>query len=89
MIKVKIRNRYNQAPHMTQDTNEKVTTSPLDIINESQEFSPFPNSNHIIYFDLILLTYVCQHLYGQQVVLMGKALLRNSQAGYGQLVNHL
>ena len=23
----KIRNRYNQAPHLTQDTNEKVTDS--------------------------------------------------------------
>ena len=25
--RVKIRNRYNQAPHLTQDTNGKVTTS--------------------------------------------------------------
>ena len=33
----KIRNRYNQAPHLTQDTNGKVTTSQLDITNESQE----------------------------------------------------
>ena len=33
----KIRNRYNQAPHLTQDTNGKVTTSQLDIINESQK----------------------------------------------------
>ena len=36
------RNRYNQAPHLTQDTNGKVTTSQLDITNESQEVSPFP-----------------------------------------------
>ena len=40
--RAKIRNRYNQAPHLTQDTNEKVTTSQLDISNESQEVSPFP-----------------------------------------------
>ena len=33
----KIRNRYNQATHLTQDTNGKVTASQLDIINESQE----------------------------------------------------
>ena len=33
----KIRNRYNQAPHLTQDTNGKVTTSQLDITNKSQE----------------------------------------------------
>ena len=35
--RAKIRNRYNQAPHLTQDTNGKVTTSQLDITNESQE----------------------------------------------------
>ena len=38
----KIRNRYNQVPHLTQDTNGKVTNSQLDTINESQEVSPFP-----------------------------------------------
>ena len=32
----KIRNRYNQAPHLTQDTNGKVTTSQLDITNENR-----------------------------------------------------
>ena len=42
----KIKNRYNQAPHMTQDTNGKVTTSQLDITNESQEVSPFPAGDH-------------------------------------------
>ena len=26
----KIRNRYNQVPHLTQDTNRKVTNSQLD-----------------------------------------------------------
>ena len=36
-----IRNRYNQAPNLTQDTNGKLTTSQLDITNESQEVSPF------------------------------------------------
>ena len=36
--RAKIRNRYNQAPHLslTQATNGKVTTSQLDITNESQ-----------------------------------------------------
>ena len=38
----KIRNRYNQVPHLTQDTNGKVTNSHLDTTNESQEVSPFP-----------------------------------------------
>ena len=33
----KIRNRYNQVPHLTQDTNGKVTNSQLDTSNESQE----------------------------------------------------
>ena len=41
-----IRNRYNQARHLTQDTNGKVTTSQLDIKNESQMVSPFPAGNH-------------------------------------------
>ena len=35
----KIRNRYSQAPHPTQYTNVKSTTSKLDITNESQEVS--------------------------------------------------
>ena len=34
--------QYNQAPHLTQDTHGKVTTSQLDTTNESQEVSPFP-----------------------------------------------
>ena len=44
--RAKIRNRYNQAPHLSQDTNGKVTTSELDITNESQEVSPFPAGDH-------------------------------------------
>ena len=44
--RAKIRNRYNQAQHLTQDTNEKVTTSQLDITNESQEVNPFPAGDH-------------------------------------------
>ena len=37
----KIRNRYNQVPHLTQDTNGKVTNSQLDTTDESQEVGPF------------------------------------------------
>ena len=44
--RAKIRNQYNQAPQLTQDTNGKVTISQLDIKNESQEVSPFPAVNH-------------------------------------------
>ena len=43
----KIRNRYNQVPHLTQDTNEKVTNPKLDTTDESQEVSPFPTSYEI------------------------------------------
>ena len=39
-------NLYNQAPHLTQDTNGKVPTSLLDITNDSQEVSPFPAGDH-------------------------------------------
>ena len=42
----KIRNRYNQVPHLTQDTNGKVTNSQLDSTNKSQEVSPFPAGDH-------------------------------------------
>ena len=42
----KIRNRYNQVPHLTQDTNGKVKNSQLDTTNESQEVSPFPVGDH-------------------------------------------
>ena len=42
----KIRNGYNQVPHLTQDTNGKVTNSELDTTNESQEVSPFPAGDH-------------------------------------------
>ena len=42
----KIRNRCNQVPHPTQDTNGKVTLSQLDTTNESQEVSPFPAGDH-------------------------------------------
>ena len=38
----KIRNRHNQVPHLTQDTNGKVTNPQLEITNESQEVNPFP-----------------------------------------------
>ena len=42
----KISNRYNQVPHLTQDTNGKVTNSQLDTTDESQEVSPFPAGDH-------------------------------------------
>ena len=42
----KIRSRFNQVPHLTQDTNGKVTNSQLDTTNESQEVSPFPAGDH-------------------------------------------
>ena len=38
----KIRSRYNQVPHQTQDTNRKATNPQLDTTNESQEASPPP-----------------------------------------------
>ena len=34
----KFRNRYNRVPHLTQDTNGKVTNSQLDTTNQ-----PFPS----------------------------------------------
>ena len=42
----KIRNRYNQVPHLTQDTNGKVTNSQLDTTKGIQEVSPFTTGDH-------------------------------------------
>ena len=42
----KIRNRYDQVPHLTQDINGKVTKLQLNTTNESQEVSPFPAGDH-------------------------------------------
>ena len=42
----KIRNRYNQVPHLTQETNGKVTNPQLDTTIESQAVSPFPADDH-------------------------------------------
>ena len=47
----KIRNRYNQVPHLTQDTNGKMTNSQLDTTNESQEVSPFPAGDHKVHIN--------------------------------------
>ena len=44
--RAKISNRYNEAPHLTQDTKGKVTTSQLDITKDRQEDSPFPAGDH-------------------------------------------
>ena len=38
----KTRNRYNQVPHLIQDTNGKVTNSQLDTTNEPRG-QPFPS----------------------------------------------
>ena len=43
--RAKITILYNQAPHLTQDTNGKVT-SQLDITKESQVVGPFPAGDH-------------------------------------------
>ena len=42
----KRRNRYNQVPHLTQDTNGKATNSQLDTTNKSQDVSIFPTGDH-------------------------------------------
>ena len=47
MVKVskgaKITNRYNQVPHLTQDTNRKVTNAQLDTTNDRPGGQPFPS----------------------------------------------
>ena len=42
----KIRNRYIQVPHLTQDTKGKMINSEFDTTNYSKEVSPFPAGDH-------------------------------------------
>ena len=42
----KIRKRYNQVPHLTQDTTWESNRNTINIINKSQEVSPFPAGDH-------------------------------------------
>ena len=44
----KIRNRYNQVPCLTQDTNGTVTNSQLDTTKECKEVSSFPAGDNFI-----------------------------------------
>ena len=43
----KIRKRYNQVPHLTQDTILESNKNTINITNKSQEVSPFPAGDHI------------------------------------------
>ena len=42
----KIRNRYNQVPHLTQDTTRESDKTIKQHTQESQEVSPFPAGDH-------------------------------------------
>ena len=42
----KDQDRYNQAPHLTQDSNGKLSTSQLDITIDGQEVSPLLAGDH-------------------------------------------
>ena len=48
----KIRYRYNQVPHLTQDTKWKVTNSQLDTTNESHIFQNFTYNEEKAGFDI-------------------------------------
>ena len=43
----RIRNRYNQVPHLSQDTKWESNKITINITNKSQEVSPFPSGDHI------------------------------------------
>ena len=42
----KIRKRYNQVPHLTQDTTWESHKNTIKITNKSQEVCPFPAGDH-------------------------------------------
>ena len=39
-------NRYNQVPHLTQDTTSESDKTQLNITNKRQEVSAFPAGDH-------------------------------------------
>ena len=43
----KTRDRYNQEPHLSKDTNGKVTTSQLDTRSKSQDVNHIPAGDHM------------------------------------------
>ena len=42
----KIKKRYNQVPHLTQDTTWESNKNTINITNKSQEVSPFPAGDY-------------------------------------------
>ena len=42
----KIMKRYNQVPHLAQDTTWEINKNTINITNKSQEVSPFPEGDH-------------------------------------------
>ena len=42
----RIRNRYNQVPHLSQDTKWESNKITINISNKSQEVSPFPSGDY-------------------------------------------
>ena len=54
----KIKNQYTQVPHLTQDTNGKVTDSQLDTTNESHEGSPFIAGEHKAHININISTVI-------------------------------
>ena len=42
----KIRKRYNQVPHLTQDTTWESKKNAINITNKSKEVIPFPSGDH-------------------------------------------
>ena len=78
-----MRNRYNQEPHLTHDTNGKVTNSQLDTTNERQEVSPFPagdhkaqiNSNYIT-TQMIIIIFPFKHMFlVRKIKVLGRLFL--------------
>ena len=50
-LALKWRLYYYQVPHLTQNTNGKVTNSQLDTTNGSQEVSSFPAGDHKVHIN--------------------------------------
>ena len=83
----KIGNRYNQVPHLTQDTKWESDKLTVDTTNESQEVSPFPAGDHKTHINRRAQRHSkhMTELEDLKVLRRSPDLLNNVKIGQGQL----
>ena len=60
--KARVRSRYNQVPHLSQDTKWESNKITINITIKSQEVSPFPAGNHMVAMNIHAKTWQTQDI---------------------------